>query len=161
MKLIVMSDSHDNYDSISIVKDKSADADYLIHCGDSKLPPSKLQGFIAVLGNVDTPGSLPEEQTLDIEGFHIWIVHGHKFIKGDSPDYKSLAREAKSRGYNCVLFGHTHTYYDNTIDGVRLLNPGSVWKTRNPNDICSLMIVNIRDGKILAERMNYITLRFS
>lgn len=158
MKLVVMSDSHENSDSISVVKNKCIDADYLIHCGDSKLPPSRLEGFITVLGNVDVPGSFPEEQTLDIDIFHIWIVHGHKYIEGATPDYKSLAREAKSRGYNCVLFGHTHTYYDNTIEGVRLLNPGSVWKTRNPNDICSVMVVNIRNGRIIAERMNYITL---
>ena len=160
MKLIVMSDSHENSDSVLIVKQKCADADYFIHCGDSKLPSSKLEGFIAVQGNVDAPGSFPEEQTLDIDGFHIWIVHGHKYIKGAAPDYKALALAAKARGYNCVLFGHTHIYYDNTIEGVRLLNPGSVWKQRDPNDICSLMVVNICDGEIIAERMNYITLRF-
>ena len=161
MKLIIMADSHDNSDSITLIKNKFPDAYYFVHCGDSKVPPSQLNGFIAVSGNVDSPGLLPEEKELIIDNCRIWITHGHKYIKGDSPDYKALAREAKSRGYDCVLFGHTHTYYDNTIDGVRLLNPGSVWKTRDPNEVCSLMILTIDNGKMIAERINYITLLFS
>ena len=158
-KILLMSDSHEASDMIQKAKSKYPDMDLYIHCGDCKLPASRMEGFITVAGNLDDVSQFPSEEKLTIGNFNIWITHGHKYIKGDSPDYKALAREAKNRNCNVVFFGHTHTYYDNTIDGIRLLNPGSVWKTRDPSEVCSLMLVNISD-KISVQRINSVTLLF-
>lgn len=48
------------------------------------------------------------------------IVHGHRFH-----DKLDLVYRAKEVGADCVCFGHTHSYSDETYDGVRLINDGS------------------------------------
>lgn len=160
-RILLMSDSHHVKEAMSKAIAKYPDMDFYVHCGDCMVPPEKMEGFIIVAGNLDDPSKYPSEAQLEIGNFRIWIIHGHHLIKGDSPDYKAIAREAKQRGYNTVFFGHTHTYYDNTIDGVRLLNPGSVWKTRDSSEICSLMLIEIEGKKLSVERVNYVTLLFS
>jgi putative phosphoesterase len=159
-KILLMSDSHYADDAMEKAVKKYPNMDYYVHCGDSMVSPKKMEGFITVAGNLDFPCPYPNEAQLKIGNYRIWIIHGHHFINGSYPDYKTLAREAKQRDCNVVFFGHTHTYYDNTIDGIRLLNPGSVWKTRDPNEICSLMLVEIDKNKLTAKRINYVTLLY-
>ena len=151
MKLVLMSDSHYNKESIERVRKKYPDIPVKVHCGDILMPPEKMKDFIAVGGNMDFFFDYPFEQTLDIDSFHILIKHGHDLFPGSFPDYRGLADYAKQCGFNAVFFGHSHAYYDGEIDGVRLLNPGSVWRTRD-NSPCTYMIVHIENGIMWAER---------
>jgi predicted phosphodiesterase len=45
------------------------------------------------------------------------------------------------------------------VDGIRLLNPGSVWKNRDETPAC-LMELEVTDTAIQAVRVNLIELKF-
>lgn len=159
MKLILLSDSHFNEDALKLVKEKYRDADLFVHCGDCLLAPEKMKGFLTVAGNLDDARLFPLEETIHVGNHHILIKHGHDVISGASPDYRALAAYAEAKGFNTVFFGHTHTYCDRTVDGIRLLNPGSVWKNRDETPAC-LMELEVTDTAIQAERVNLIELKF-
>lgn len=148
MKIVVISDSHWNSEAIGLIRKKET-ADVYVHCGDYELPEEALEGWIAVAGNMDDARKMPMEQELRAEGLSILIKHGHDVISGRDPDYRALAGYAS--GYDAVLFGHTHVYYDNTVLGVRLLNPGSVFRNRDGSP-AGYMVLNIENRTIHAEK---------
>ena len=74
---------------------------------------------IAVKGNCDV-STLPEEAIAEVENVKFLIVHGHRF---HTP--LDLVYRAKELGADCVIYGHTHSFSDETEQGVRLINDGS------------------------------------
>ncbi len=100
------------------------EADYVFFCGDgvfnaSRTLQSAIDKLYAVRGNCDN-SVYPEELVVDVEKVRFLIVHGHRFH-----DKLDLVYRAKEVGADCVVFGHTHSYFDETCDGVRLINDGS------------------------------------
>ena len=100
-------------------------ADYAIHAGDintSDIIESmrKLGETYAVRGNNDKEWAeaLPESITVTIEGVRFFIVHNKK----DIPKHLSNA--------DVVVYGHSHKYSAEIINGVLFLNPGSCGKRR-------------------------------
>ena len=154
MKIILMSDSHDNKDAMDYVRRCYKDADLFVHCGDCLLPSfsPRMKGFLTVAGNMDKTLGYPEEETLEQGPFRILITHSDQVLQGEKPDYKALARYAKERGFNTVFFGHTHTYCDRSEDGVRLLNPGSVWKSRDGSPT-TLMEIELTDTDLITKKV--------
>ena len=157
MKILLMSDSHYNKEAVDLARRKYPDIQCRVHCGDILMPPEKMEDFHAVSGNMDFRFDYPFELSLEIENFRILIKHGHDLFFGAFPDYHALAMYAKEGGYNAVFFGHSHMYFDEEVMGVRLLNPGSVWRTRD-NSPCTYMIVTIENGTMRAERHEAVDL---
>ncbi len=128
-KLIVISDTHGNTRVAEQLYALAAENDYVLHLGDGatdmkelrKLFPEKVY---ACAGNCDAYGSLPDEGELEVERVRILYCHGHRYGVKKSLDI--LARVAKSRGCQIVLYGHTHAAQITKIDGVTLVNPGSM-----------------------------------
>ena len=56
-------------------------------------------------------------KTLSLDGVTAHLLHGHQFERGESVNAKQG---------EIVLYGHTHVYRDETVNGVRFLNPGSI-----------------------------------
>ena len=54
----------------------------------------------------------------------IFFCHGHRY--GVKTDLNALAQEAKRRDCQIALYGHTHIAQITVIDGVTLINPGSM-----------------------------------
>lgn len=160
LKIVLISDTHLRYEAINIVKEKYPDADYLVHCGDFLVPDSDLNGFIAVKGNWNGISDLPEERILEIGNFRVLIFHSHTVFDTIESYYNGVAKYAKSKNCNVVFFGHSHLYYDNTIDGIRLLNPGAIQKSRDSLS-GTYMELTIENNKITAERKDYRKLAFS
>lgn len=157
MKIVLVSDTHSNGTVLKEIRKKFPDADEYIHCGDILVSPDKAEGFLAVAGNLDDGNIYPKETSLSCDDFHILIKHGHDLFAGAAPDYEAVARYAAKNGYNAVFFGHSHIYYDGEIDGIRLLNPGSMWKSRD-NGPRTFMIVTIENGTITAEKKTSVDL---
>lgn len=157
MRLILMSDTHTNYEGLYSVIRKYSGMDAVVHCGDILVPKQKVPGIIAVAGNMDRDPDYPFEQTLEAEGLRILVKHGHDLFVGARPDYRAVARYAKKNGYDAVFFGHSHTYYDGEENGIRLLNPGSLWKNRDESPR-SYMEVTIENRVITAVRRSAIDL---
>jgi putative phosphoesterase len=103
--------------------------DYVIHLGDGagdmrevrKLYPDKVY---VCGGNCDFFSALPQSGELEVEGLKIFFCHGHKYHVKE--ERETLAREAKNRGCDIALYGHTHIAMQDELEGVMLLNPGTL-----------------------------------
>ena len=128
-RIIVISDTHGNPQNVEKLLPLIAENDYVIHLGDGAadmrevrtLYPEKVY---ACAGNCDFFSSLPESGELEVENCKIFFCHGHKYDvkRGVS----ALAEEAKRRGCDVALFGHTHEACIIEQGGVTLINPGSL-----------------------------------
>lgn len=128
-KLIILSDTHGNGNAVAELLPLIAENDCVIHLGDGagdmreirSLYPDKVY---AVGGNCDFSTALPQEGELEIEQVKIFYCHGHRY--GVKEDREKLAAEAKRRGCDIALYGHTHIAMIDETDGVTLINPGSL-----------------------------------
>ena len=142
--LIIVSDTHGNTKAIADLLPKIAENDYVIHLGDGagdmretrSLYPDKVY---VVGGNCDFLTLLPKEGELEVERLKIFYTHGHKY--GVKDGREMLAAEAKRRGCDIALYGHTHVAMIDEIDGVTLINPGSLkYPATKGGSYCYLVI---------------------
>ena len=61
---------------------------------------------------------LEEEKYFTLGGYGIYLIHNRKNVS------------AKSENTDFVIFGHSHKYFHEYIDGVCWLNPGSCGRAR-------------------------------
>lgn len=145
MKILITSDTHGSYTGISDYLLSHDDIDLIIHAGDGEEDiksiyyESKVKYYF-VKGNNDFFSNAKEELFLNINNFKIFISHGHQYSV--SLSYESLVRKAKEIGADIIIFGHTHKYVDQNIDGMRLLNPGSFTYPRDNNPGFLIMELN-------------------
>jgi len=85
----------------------------------------------AVQGNMDPPSFAYDKKILEFPAKDsglpcrkIFLSHGHRY--GVKEDCKTIAAIARNLGAQAALFGHTHVPYCKTVDGIFLLNPGSI-----------------------------------
>lgn len=154
MKIIVISDSHGSREAVKYIQKTYQNADLLIHCGDICLPKEYAKGFIIVAGNCDNPDFYPPAEIIEEVGHRILILHGHLLFSGTNVNYKALARMAKRNQCDIVFYGHSHIYDDRTVDGVRLLNPGSITANRDMT-MPSYMMVDLSEDAVDVKRMDY------
>lgn len=150
MKIVAVSDNHGKIclDTILLT---NPDADVFIHCGDSEFPPSYLEGYAAVCGNNDYFDSIPMELILNLGKHRALVVHGHRFSMFNLK--KALTKKAIENQCDLVFYGHTHRFSIDQIEGVTLINPGSLRYNRDNSDPC-YAIVEITDEKITVNRVD-------
>jgi len=138
VEIAVLSDSHvgqriEHFPQDLLRELKRFDA--IMHCGDytSSSALTVLQEmfvFHGVAGNMDNSfirNNLCESLTLKLEGVRIGMMHGW-----GTPDMlnrkvlDALRDKYPDFNLNLVLYGHSHKPSDEFIDGVRIINPGSV-----------------------------------
>ncbi|RPF47958.1 hypothetical protein EDD70_0766 [Hydrogenoanaerobacterium saccharovorans] len=129
LRIIVMSDSHKNFDNVLKIVEKHNDADLFLHLGDGEhdfedvmaLYPDK--NYDHVCGNCDFYSLAPAFNLIKADGKRIFFTHGH--IYHVKFGIKELLYAAQGRGADIVLYGHTHNSYIEYIDGMHVVNPGS------------------------------------
>lgn len=148
MQIIVVSDSHGKNSRLDEILSSYPQADMYIHCGDIETPQGEYPMFQTVLGNNDYFYDYPERLTLHAQGHKILVLHGHQF-----PYMRRLERmaaQAKEEGYDIVCYGHTHVAHLEEIDGVLLVNPGSIWRARDGRGP-SYAIISIDEEQVRVE----------
>ena len=144
-RIAVISDTHGllRPEVIQIV----ADCDAIIHGGDINNQQildqlSALAPLYVVRGNNDKEWAehLPESITVQIEDCAIFVVHNKKFIPSEL------------HGIDAVIFGHSHKYAEQMIDGRLWLNPGSCGKRRFDQEI-TLAILTINGKELSVEKI--------
>ena len=125
MKALIISDTHGVLRSEVIEQIKNSDA--VIHGGDvdTKAILDEIKSLMnpgvqlfAVCGNNDrTLPELPDNIVFELCGTRIFLVHN----KRDIP---------KNTDTDIIIFGHSHKYYEETVNGQLWLNPGSCGKRR-------------------------------
>ena len=121
MRIAVIADTHNRLPSS--VRAELTTADEIWHLGDICSPEilKELRALgpavHAIGGNCDPRGLAPETLTLQREGHTFFLVH--------EPPH------SVPPGTGFALHGHTHVPRDETLHGVRHLNPGSVGKANH------------------------------
>ncbi len=128
-KIVVISDTHGSKKGINALTSLFEENDYIVHLGDgandfaeirSKYPEKAYY----CAGNCDFFSSLPEEGSFEVEQVKIFYCHGHRYgVKGG---LGGLAERAKAQDCDIALYGHTHRADIAKINGVMLINPGSL-----------------------------------
>lgn len=126
-----------------------ADVDLILHAGDlvseevlvelGALAPVK-----AVVGNCDPlylAHDLSFQLKLELAGYRIGLTHGHLGTGNTVPERAlSLFEDV-----DLVVFGHSHSPYNETVNGIHLFNPGSATDRRwEPK--CSVGIIELGRG---------------
>lgn len=129
MKVLLISDSHGDIKKLNKIYTKEK-PDIVIFSGDGakdfeelsfEYPETK---FIGVKGNMDFNYDMDIIKECEINGKKIFITHGHFYDVKRT--YSVLIAESKRIGADIAVFGHTHKPLNESFEGVRLFNPGSV-----------------------------------
>jgi len=129
MKVLIVSDSHSRLDNLIEIWEKEV-PDIVISAGDYNKDVEELSyiynssKYYMVRGNCDYR-DFNIEDLLEFELLNkkIFLTHGHLFGVKISYDY--LRMEAKDRGSDICIFGHTHIPYIEEKETI-LFNPGAV-----------------------------------
>lgn len=129
MKWLVFSDSHGSMDYMRRAVEAEK-PDRVLHLGDVARDGARLQALFPKLpmeqvrGNCDGwGGDEPEEKEVFLMDRRVWMLHGHTYhVKYGTG---MLASEARARGVDVVVFGHTHQPLCDW-DGLWVMNPGTV-----------------------------------
>ena len=155
IKIVAVSDNHGMMDPIILLPTLFPDADYFFHCGDSREPVRRYGPYAQVRGNNDFYDA-PEELVLEVGQHRIYMTHGTRLVYFG--EYHYLAQRAKKHQCDIALFGHTHLYTDQTVEGVRCLNPGSIWHNRDGSDP-SFMVIELEGSEIRVYRKSGLALK--
>lgn len=150
MKIMIVSDSHGQMENITRAIGLEKPLDMLFHCGDTEGTEGDI-GLLAecpmycVRGNNDFFTDMAKEHELTICGKKMMITHGHYYHV--SMGETRLAEEGVARGIDYIFYGHTHRPVIENIDGVNIINPGSIAYPRQFDRDYTYMIMDIEDGK--------------
>lgn len=155
MRLVVISDSHGSYRRVADLVERNRDqAEAFIHLGDGLQEVALLQRdypelpLFFVRGNCDWGDFIPGAQKTGIhtfDGVKILYTHGDEYGVKYSMD--QLLSAAKENGARVALYGHTHIAASEYVDGIHLINPGSISQPRDGRP--SYMVLDIVDGGIV------------
>lgn len=142
MKIILMSDSHGRNHLIDEIMEKHKDADAFLHCGDIECDEYVYPNMRIVRGNNDYYADFPEKMKIRMGPFRVLMLHSHLCYARDRLTY--LSKMAKKEGCDTVFFGHTHVACDKVVNGIRLINPGSLYYSRDgrPISYCIITVDN-------------------
>ena len=134
MKYLIVSDSHGYNDTMIDVIKKVSPLDGLFHCGDLQMSSYELHDIAncptwCVKGNNDYFEEGLEKSREVVVGRHkIAMIHGHQM--GVYAGTDRLVYWAKELGADVVMYGHTHIPDISYVDGVTVINPGSISRPR-------------------------------
>lgn len=123
-----------------------AGCDAIVHAGDINNQQildrlSALAPLYVVRGNNDKDWAayIPQNVMIHMEDCMLFVVHNKKDIPEDLS------------GVDVVIFGHSHRYSEQIVDGRLWLNPGSCGKRRFNQEI-TFAILTICDKEIHVEK---------
>ncbi len=134
MRIFVISDTHGQIEKVCQVYRKLKDIDLIVHCGDYYQDAISIQETLGartlwVKGNCDGSFDGKDTAIIEAECGDILVTHGHMQNVGYSQqNIYYLAAENNCVG---VLYGHTHIPALTEVDGITLMNPGSLSKPRD------------------------------
>ena len=137
MKILLVSDSHGNYESLDRLFKMHPNMDLYLHAGDSEQDEFSIKPFISVRGNCDHYYDFPNYLVIPSPAGNIYIQHT-PFVS------KSVISEHKAK---IVIHGHTHTRRNELIGGILFVNPGAISYARDKYD-GSYAILEIENNQI-------------
>ena len=159
-KLLVISDTHGSVNMLKTVfgwaaqrmppKDSICAAAFLGDGIEDLHPAMDAAGFscnlVIIKGNNDFYTKETETAVFDFVNYRFFICHGHRYSLYGG--YNALVTAAKANGANVVLSGHTHIPHQKIVDGIHLINPGSVGRPRSRIG-STFAVIECEEGKQL------------
>ena len=145
-KVGIISDTHGllRPEVIELLKD----CDCILHAGDVDRPVildqlRYLGNLYAVRGNNDGNWARNLSVTLrfKIEGIEFFMTHNKKDVAWELGNSQ------------IVIFGHSHHFFEEQIDGRLWLNPGSCGRSRFGGEV-TMAVMTIDDGKYSVEKIS-------
>ncbi len=149
-RVAIISDSHGNIENLALFSNRLGPVDSLFHLGDviedaSQIAQKLNCGYVCVRGNCDYRLDVPLERIVTWYSHRILLVHGHQY---SSP--LSILYKAKAECCTAVCFGHTHVPFLETMDGILMLNSGSLSRPRSQAGP-SCAVLTVTEQAITAE----------
>ncbi len=148
MKIIIVSDSHGKRNILNDLLEEHKDADHFLHCGDIELSDDMFPMYKTVIGNNDYFTNYPLERVVEIAGHRIYMTHGH--ILNVWNRHEHLVEKAKEHGCDIACYGHSHISVIEKRDDILILNPGSLWRSRDGKGP-SYAILTIAEDEVHAQ----------
>lgn len=158
MKILIVSDTHKHNENMFQILEDIGQLDMVIHCGDAEGAEHIIREKIncplyIVSGNNDFFSELDNEIVFNIEEKNILLTHGHYYYVSMGMD--RLVEEAKSRDIDIVIYGHTHRPHIENIDGVTVLNPGSISYPRQNDKVPTYILMETDENGDIYFTLNY------
>lgn len=148
MRILVLSDVHSRPEMAEKIIANHPDIKHIFFLGDGIKNMENIsflntdRTFYMVSGNCDTDSFEPSAAFKTLFGKKILYTHGN--IHSVKLGLGRLKADAKAKGAQLVLFGHTHTAHEEYEDGIYYINPGAV--TSYPS---SYAIIDISEAGIM------------
>ena len=160
MKVLVISDTHGYEGDVLRILYREKNVDLLIHCGGVESGQRKIQEMACcpcyfVKGNNDYFSDLPNDVLVRIGKYQALVTHGHLY--GISMGKMRLETEARKRGAQIVMFGHTHYPHLEEKNGLMMVNPGSVTYPRQPGRQGSYLVLEVDEEGEVTYRQEFLT----
>jgi putative phosphoesterase len=142
--ILVVSDSHGNIPALTAALAWARNAApsgfdlcaaFFLGDGSQDLAPASAEAGLAlpwhaVRGNGDLNFLVPDTLVVELGDTprKAFLAHGNRF--GVESGGQTIAAAAKAAGAEAALFGHTHIPYCGRTNGIFLLNPGSIGRSR-------------------------------
>ena len=151
MKILIVSDTHGRDTVLKRLLEQVKPIDMLIHCGDVEGSEEYIRSMAGcpvhiVAGNNDFFCDLPKEDEFLIGKYRVLLTHGHYYYI--TMGTQMIKEDAKARGFDIVMFGHTHRPYLEQDKGIVVLNPGSLSYPRQDGRKPSYIMMDLdREGQ--------------
>lgn len=155
MKILIVSDTHGYSERLERVMEREIPIDMLVHCGDvgkdvDYIPLITPSPLYMVAGNNDWGSGLSNVLIANAGRYRIFITHGHAHWVECGLD--RLVSAAKANKADIVMFGHTHVPVLEKMEGIMVVNPGSLTYPRQEGRKATYAVMEIgEDGKIDAD----------
>lgn len=159
MKILIVSDTHRKNENYFTLLERLKPLDMVIHCGDAEGSEYAISEAAdcpvqIVLGNNDFFSALPKEVELEIGGYRVLVTHGHTHYV--SMGNEKLKMDARMRGVDVVMYGHTHRPCLDIEEGLVTLNPGSLSYPRQDGHRPSYALMEIDETGEASFRIEYL-----
>ena len=151
MKILIVSDTHGRDTTLKHLLAQVKPIDMLIHCGDVEGSEDYIRGMAdcpvhIVAGNNDFFCDLPKEEEFLIGKYRVLLTHGHYYYI--TMGTQMIKEDGRARGFDIVMFGHTHRPYLEQDKDIVVLNPGSLSYPRQEGRKPSYILMELdREGQ--------------
>lgn len=160
MKILIVSDTHRKDFCYEAVLREQKGLDLVIHCGDIEGSEHLIRKMTScpveiVMGNNDFFSVLPREKEIQIGKYKVWVTHGHCY--NVSLGNERIKEEAKARGVDLVIYGHTHRPVIDDKGEVIAINPGSLGYPRQEGKKSSYIVMELDPEGQLNISIHYLS----
>ncbi len=159
MRVLVISDTHSKHTNLEEVLKREPPFDLVIHLGDAEGFQQQISEMVncpleIVAGNCDFLSHLEQEKIIQVGSYQAFITHGHYY--NVNAGYEDIKKEARGRGCDIVMFGHTHRPIVEYGKNVITINPGSLSYPRQDGRRPSYIVMNLEYFKKAEILIHYL-----